>query len=178
MTIPADILAHLPAIQPGLVVEPGEFVFAAAFLEHGHIYGQCSGLIAAGAQLKWVYDPDPKKVEAFLAQQPHAKVARSFDEILADPEVKLVAAAAVPSDRAEIGFRVMDAGKDYFTDKTPFTTLEQLNAAKAAVARTQRKYMVYYSERLHVESAMFATDFVASGALGRVDQVLGRGPHR
>ena len=47
----------------------------------------------------------------------------------------------------------MAAGKDYFTDKSPFTTLEQLAEARKAVARTKRKYMVYYSERLHVESA-------------------------
>jgi predicted dehydrogenase len=72
----------------------------------------------------------------------------------------------------------MEAGKDYFTDKTPFTTLDQLDRAKAVVARTGRKYAVYYSERLHVESAMFATDLVAGGAIGRVIQVLGLGPHR
>jgi predicted dehydrogenase len=72
----------------------------------------------------------------------------------------------------------MEAGKDYFTDKTPFTSLPQLDAAKAAVARTGRKYMVYFSERLHVESAMYATDLVAGGAIGRVVQVIGLGPHR
>src|SRR5258708_29821379 len=37
------------------VVKPGEFAFAAAHLEHGHIYGQCNGLLEAGAELKWVY---------------------------------------------------------------------------------------------------------------------------
>lgn len=178
MNAPADILQFLPSTKPAAVVKAGEFVFGAAFLEHGHIYGQCSGLIEAGGQLKWVYDPDPKKVEAFLAKQPQAKVARSFDEILGDPAVKLVAAAAVPSDRCDIGLRAMDAGKDYFTDKTPFTTLDQLDRAKAAVARTGRKYAVYYSERLHVESAMFATYYAASGAIGRIVQVLGLGPHR
>src|SRR5690606_34373106 len=41
-----------------------------------------------------------------------------------------------------------------------------------------RKYMVYYSERLHVESAMHATDLVNAGAVGRVVQVVGLGPHR
>jgi FAD/FMN-containing dehydrogenase len=51
--------------------------------------------------------------EAFLRNFKQAKVARSLDEILADPEVKLVTAAAVPNLRAEIGFRVMEAGKDY-----------------------------------------------------------------
>ena len=169
---------YAPQGKPSPVVKPGEFTFAAAYLEHGHIYGQCNGLLEAGAELKWVYDPDEKKVAAFAAKYPQVKVARSFDEILADGQVNLVAAAAVPADRGPIGCRVMEAGKDYFTDKTPFTSLNQLDRAKAVVARTNRKYMVYFSERLHVEAAMYATDLVASGALGRIIQVIGLGPHR
>ena len=31
------------------------------------------------------------------------------------------------------------------------------------------KYMVYYSERLHVESAVFAGQLIKEGAIGRVD---------
>ena len=174
----ADGMNYAPQGKPSPVVKAGEFVFAAAHLDHGHIYGQCNGLLEAGAELKWVYDPDPKKVEAFVAKYPQAKVARTLDEILADGAVRLVTAAAVPCDRGPIGCRVMEAGKDYFTDKTPFTSLAQLDAAKAVVARTGRKYMVYFSERLHVESAMYATDLVAGGAIGKVIQVIGLGPHR
>ncbi len=169
---------YAPQGKPNPVVQPGEFVFAAAFLEHGHIYGQCNGLQEAGATLKWVYDVDPAKVQAFVTQYPGVRVARSFDEILADPEVRLVAAAAVPCERGPIGGRVLQAGKDYFTDKTPFTTMDQLEEARRVVAETGRKYMVYYSERLHVECAMHATDLVRDGAIGRVIQVLGLGPHR
>jgi predicted dehydrogenase len=178
MSQKSDGMNYAPQGKPSPVVKPGEFVFAAAHLDHGHIYGQCNGLIEGGAGLKWVYDPDPKKVEAFRAKFPQAQVARSLDEILDDESINLVAAAAVPSDRGPLGCRVMEAGKDYFTDKTPFTTLNQLDQAKAAVARTGRKYMVYFSERLHVESAMHATDLVAGGAIGRVIQVIGLGPHR
>ena len=178
MTQKFDGMNYAPQGKPSPVVQPGEFAFAAAFLEHGHIYGQCNGLIEAGAELKWVYDPDARKVEAFRARFPHVRVAASFDEILGDGAVKLVAAAAVPSERGPIGLRVMDAGKDYFTDKTPFTSLAQLDDAKSAVARTGRKYAVYFSERLHVEAAMHATDLVAGGAIGRVIQVIGLGPHR
>ncbi len=178
MSQKADGMNYAPQGKPRPVVQPGEFIFAAAFLEHGHIYGQCNGLLEAGAELKWVYDADPKKVETFLAKFPQARVARSFDEILADPAVQLVAAAAVPSERGAIGCRVMRAGKDYFTDKTPFTTLVQLAEARAVVAETDRKYMVYFSERLHVECAMHAGDLVHGGAIGRVIQVLGLGPHR
>ena len=178
MSQKSDGMNYAPQGKPSPVVKPGEFVFAAAHLDHGHIYGQCNGLLEAGAELKWVYDPDPKKVEAFLAKYPHTQVARSLDEILADDSVRLVSAAAVPCDRGPLGGRVMEAGKDYFTDKTPFTSLAQLDQAKAVVARTGRKYMVYFSERLHVESAMYATDLVAAGAIGKVIQVIGLGPHR
>lgn len=178
MSQKADGMNYAPQGKPNPVVKPGEFVFAAAHLEHGHIYGQCNGLLEAGAELKWVYDADPAKVAAFRQKFPAVQVARSLDEILADSAVQLVAAAAIPNERGAIGGRVMDAGKDYFTDKTPFTTLDQLDAAKATVARTGRKYAVYFSERLHVESAMFATDLVKQGAIGRVLQVIGLGPHR
>jgi predicted dehydrogenase len=178
MSQKSDGQNYAPQGKPSPVVKPGEFIFAAAHLEHGHIYGQCNGLLEAGAELKWVYDPDPKKVEAFTAKYPQVKIARSLDEILADKDIRLVAAAAIPCDRGALGGRVMDAGKDYFTDKTPFTTLDQLAQAKADVARTGRKYAVYFSERLHVESAMYATDLVQAGAIGRVIQVLGLGPHR
>lgn len=169
---------HAPKGKPVPVVKPGEFVLAAAHLDHGHIYGQCNGLVEAGGTLRYVYDPDERKVTDFCQKFPGVRVARSLDEILDDPEVRLVAAAAVPSERGPIGCRVMRAGKDYFTDKTPFTTLDQLAEARAVVAATKRKYMVYFSERLHVESAIFAGQLVEEGAIGHVVQVTGFGPHR
>ena len=90
----------------------------------------------------------------------------------------LVAAAAVPNERGPLGVQVMRHGKDYFTDKTPFTELAQLEEARRCAAETGRRYMVYFSERLHVESAVFAGQLVRDGAIGRVVQVMGTGPHR
>jgi predicted dehydrogenase len=174
----SDGMNYAPRGKPAPVVKAGEFPFAAVALDHGHIYGQCNGLIEAGATLRSVYDPDPAKVAAFLKAYPQARPAASLEEILDDPEIRLVAAAAVPNERGPLGVRVMEAGKDYFTDKTPFTTLAQLDAARAAAARTGRKYMIYYSERLHVECAVFAGDLIAGGAIGRVINVIGLGPHR
>jgi predicted dehydrogenase len=135
-------------------------------------------LIEAGADLVAVYDPDPAKVAAFVKTYPQARVAQSEQEILQDARVKLVASAAVPCDRGPLGVRVMRHGKDYFTDKCPFTTLAQLAEAREVVAETGRKYAVYYSERLHNESAVFAGQLIHSGAIGRVLQVIGLGPHR
>jgi predicted dehydrogenase len=174
----SDGMNYAPQGKPNPVVKPGEFVFAAVRLDHGHIYGMCNGLLEAGATLGWVYDPDPAKVTAFRAKFPQAKAARSLDEVLADPAVRLVAAAAIPSERGPLGCQVMEAGRDYFSDKTPFTTMQQLDQARAVAAKTGRKYMVYYSERLHNESGMFATDLVRQGAVGKVIQVLCLAPHR
>lgn len=152
--------------------------FAAVGLDHGHINGMCRGLIGAGAKLAAVWDPDPEKIAAFLKNFPDTPVAERFETILDDPAVELVACAAVPNTRCAIGLRVMEAGKDYFCDKAPFTEFEQLDAAAACCARTGRKYFVYYAERVHVESAVLAGDLVASGAIGRVVQVVNLAPHR
>ena len=173
-----DGMNYAPVGKPQPVVAAGEFVIAAAALDHGHIYGMCNGLIEAGATLKWVFDPDPAKVAKFVEQYPQVKVADSLETILTDASVQLVAGAAVPSERCPLGLKVMDAGKDYFTDKAPLTTLAQLEQAKRKVLETGRKYAVYYSERLHVESAVFAGQLVEQGAIGRVMQTLGVGPHR
>jgi len=171
-------MTYAPQGKPAPVVKPGEFCFAAVHLDHGHIYGQCQGLLEAGATLKWVYDPEPGRVAAFLARFPGVRVARSLEEVLQDPELRLVAAAAIPDQRGALGCRVMRAGKDYFTDKTPFTNLAQLEDARVVAAQTGRKYMVYFSERLHVESAVYAGELLRSGAIGRVIQVLCLAPHR
>ena len=173
-----DGMNYAPKGKPAPVCGPGEFIFAATALDHGHIYGQCNGLVEAGGELRWVFDPDPEKVAAFQKSFPQAKAAGSLDEIFQDEDVRLVAAAAVPNLRGPLGCRVMEAGRDYFTDKTPFTTMEQLETARETTLRTEKKYMVYYSERLHGECAVLAGQLVADGALGRVIQTMGTGPHR
>lgn len=169
---------YAPKGKPNHVVKPGEFVFSVIALDHGHIYGMCNGLLEAGATLNYVYDPDPLKVEPFLKAYPQAVAASSKAQVLEDAQTRLIASAAIPSRRAALGMEAMDAGKDYFTDKAPFTTLEQLRLAKIKTEATGRKYMVYYSERLHVEGAVFAGDLIAQGAIGTVVQVIGLGPHR
>lgn len=160
------------------VVKPGEFVFSAMHLDHGHIIGMCDALIAAGATLKSVYDPNPEKVAAFLKSFPQALPALSEKDVLNDLETRLIAAAAVTSERCALGIRVMAAGKDYFTDKAPLTTLEQLNDARECVKRTGRKYLCYYSEFLHSESGLFAKQLIKDGAIGRMLCMNGFGPHR
>lgn len=174
----SDGMTYAPKGQAQAVCAPGEFRFAAIGLDHGHIYGQCNGLIEAGGELVRVFDPDPRKVGQFCQTYPSVQPARSEQEILDDPSLKLIASASVPCERGPLGLRVMDHGKDYFTDKPPFTTLEQVEAARRQAAETGRIFAVYYAERLHVEAAVYAGQLVRAGAVGRVLQVIGLGPHR
>lgn len=173
-----DGMNYAPTGKPNPVCEKGEFRFAAIGLDHGHINGMCNGLIEAGAELVWVYDPDQHKVKKFADKFPRVRIASSEEQILQDATIQLIAGAKIPSERCALGLRAMEHGKDYFTDKAPFTTLEQLEQARRKTEETGSKYAVYYSERLHVESAVFAGQLIKEGAIGRVLQVIGLGPHR
>jgi len=163
---------------PEPVVGPGEFVFAAVGLDHGHIVGMVEQLIEAGATLSLVFDPDPVKVADFVDRFPQARVAASEREVLDDPGVRLVASASIANQRAALGIRVLEAGKDFFADKPAITTMDDLTAARDAVDRTGRKFAVYYGERVHSEAAILAGRLIEQGAIGRVLQVASFGPHR
>jgi len=174
----ADGMNYAPQGKPNPVVKKGEFRFAAVGLDHGHIYGMSNGLVEAGAEAAWVYDPDPKKVEAYVKLFPDVKVAESEAQVLSDASIQLVAGASIPAERCGLGLRVMEAGKDYFADKPPLITLSQLEQAKQKVKETGQKYAVYYSERIHVEAAVYAGDLIKDGAIGKVVQVVNLAPHR
>lgn len=40
----SDGMNYAPQGNFNAVCQPGEFIFAAAALDHGHIYGMCNGL--------------------------------------------------------------------------------------------------------------------------------------
>lgn len=174
----ASGMDHRPTGEQQRVVGPGEFPIAAIYRAHGHLHGMCDALVGAGAEVRICYDPDPNNQELLKTNFPDARVATCEQEVLDDPEIKLVAAAAVPSERAAVGERVMRAGKDYFTDKCPFTTLDQLASARAVAASTDRKYIVYYGERLHNDAIIRAGELIRDGAIGRLIHVASFGPHR
>ena len=174
----ASGMDHRPTGEYRRVVEPGEFPIAAIHRAHGHLHGMCDALVGCGAEVRAIYDADLDNLTLLQASFPDARVAGCEQEVLDDPAIRLVAAAAVPDERGAVGERVMQAGKDYFTDKCPFTTLEQLSSARAVAAATGRKYLIYYGERLHNDAIIRAGELIRDGAIGRVVQVAGFGPHR
>jgi predicted dehydrogenase len=169
--------ASAPAASPA-PSRPARIRFAAIGLNHGHINGQVESVKRGGGELVSFYAKEPDLVAAFQKRFPEAKLARSEQEILDDAQVKLVVSAGIPDERAPLGIRVMRAGKDYMSDKPGMTTLAQLAEARKVQKETGRIYSILYSERLENRATEKAGELVKAGAIGRVVQTLGTGPHR
>ncbi|MEX2230857.1 MAG: Gfo/Idh/MocA family oxidoreductase [Cyclobacteriaceae bacterium] len=152
--------------------------FSAIGLNHGHINGQVETVIRGGGELVSFYAIEPDLIAAFSKRFPQAKLARSEKEILEDKSVQLVVSASIPVDRAPLGIRVMQHGKDFMSDKPGMTTLEQLAEVKRVQKQTKRIYSILYSERMENKASIKAGDLIKEGAIGKVIQTLGTGPHR
>lgn len=153
--------------------------FAAIGLDHRHVYHLVGDTIAAGAVCAG-YCPrtsDPRVVEGFRERfptLPEVDRERLFD----DPSIDFVVSAAIPRDRPAIAIRAMRAGKDVMVDKPGATTLADVAAIEAAARETGRIFSICFSERFVVRACETASRLVAEGAIGRVVQTTGLGPHR
>jgi predicted dehydrogenase len=152
--------------------------FAAIGLNHDHIYGQVNLLLRAGVELVSFYAREPNLVKKFTQTYPQARLARSAEEILEDETIHLVVSAAIPCERAPLGIAAMQHRKDFMSDKPGFTTFDQLAQARQVQAETGRIYSICYSERFENRAAVKAGELVQAGAIGRVVQTIGLGPHR
>ncbi len=152
--------------------------FAVIGINHNHINGQVGAVLRGGGELVSVYAKEPDLLKDFQTRFPQAKLARSEDEILQDASIQLVLSSIIPVERAPLGIRVMQHGKDYMSDKPGITTLAQLADVKRVQAQTKRIYSISYSERFENKATVRAGELVKAGAIGNVIQTVGLGPHR
>lgn len=152
--------------------------FAVIGLNHGHIYGQTEAMLRNGGELVSVYAKEADLLAQFTKRYPDAKVAKSELEILEDNGVQMVLSAGIPIDRAPLGVRVMQHGKDYMVDKPGIITLDQLEEVRKVQKESGRIYSIMYSERLENKATVRAGELVKKGAIGKVIQTIGLGPHR
>lgn len=163
-----------PSFAP--LKEPYGFAIVGA--AHGHVIDMANRLLAAGATLIRAYDADPNNTALLRHHFPEIPLAEDARRIYEDPAVQLVITAGIPSERAGIAIAAMEAGKDCMADKAPLISLEQLAALKQTIARTGRKYSVFYGESVISESVLFACELIRRGAIGRLCYVSGAAPHR
>ena len=147
-------------------------------IDHRHIYTMAGHLIDQGAHLvAFATDGDPGTLPGWQKRFPDAPRWQE-DDIISAPDIDLVLTAGVPSDRASVACRAMEAGKDVLSDKPGCLTIRDLETLRETATRTGRIWSVDFSERFEVPGVTLASELVAAGEIGRVVHTLGIGPHR
>jgi predicted dehydrogenase len=152
--------------------------FSVIGINHDHIHGQIGATIRGGGEFVSFYAKEPDLAATFAKRYPQVKQAQSQAEILEDPSIQLVLSAAIPVERAPLGIAVMQHGKDYMSDKPGITTLAQLAEVRRVQRATKRIYSIMYSERFENKATVRAGELIKAGAIGKVLQTAGLGPHR
>lgn len=159
-------------------IMPPRIRFSVININHSHIYGMCNAVIKGGGELVAVYAKEPELIAQFTKSFPQVKVARDAKEILEDNSIQLILSSGIPDERGPLGIEVMKHGKDYLVDKPGITTLEQLTAVRKVQKETKRIYSIMYSERFENKATIKASELVQAGAIGKVIQTIGLGPHK
>jgi len=150
---------------------------AAIGINHSHIYGQVECLKRAGAEFVAFHAVEDDLAQAFGEKFPEARRVADPREILEDETIAVVTTSAIPADRAGICISAMQHGKDVLTDKPGMTTFAQLDEIMRVQEQTGRIYSVLYSEHFEVPATVEAGNLVAQGAIGKVVNTVGLGPH-
>lgn len=152
--------------------------FGVIGINHGHIYSMAASIIAAGGQMVAFYALEDDLAADFLKRFPDTIRLSDAAAIYENQEIKLILSSAIPNQRAEIGIKAMQHGKDYMVDKPGITSLDQLKKVKKVQKETGRIYSISYSERFENRATEKASELIMSGAIGKVIQTIGLGPHR
>ena len=188
IVVSSAALAHTPVVpdeHSPVPEEKGKSVwdeprikFSVIGINHDHIHGQIEAVKRGGGQLVSFYAKEPDLAAAFAKRYPDIKQARTEQEILQDKSIQLVLSSIIPNQRALVGLEVMKHGKDYMSDKPGITSLEQLAEVRRVQKQTGRIYSIMYSERFENKATVKAGELVKEGAIGKVIQTIGLGPHR
>jgi predicted dehydrogenase len=153
--------------------------FAAIGLDHRHIYHLVSENISAGAECVGYcpFTSDHRVLEGFRERFPQLKAVER-ERLLNDSSIDFMVCAAIPLDRSALAIKAMRAGKDVMVDKPGAVNLAQVADIERVAAETGRIFSICFSERFVVRACEAASRLVAEGAIGRVVQTTGLGPHR
>jgi predicted dehydrogenase len=152
--------------------------FAVIGMNHFHIYHMVDAVTRGGGQLAAVFVREPDLRAAFVERYPNARAVADERAILEDDSIQLVLSSIIPNERAPLGIRVMQHGKDFIADKPGITTLEQLAEVRRIQAETRQIYSIMYSERFESPGTVKAGELVKAGAIGDVIHSIGLGPHQ
>lgn len=151
---------------------------AAIGLTHDHINGQVDCLLREGATLVGFWSDEEDVAVPFAARFPQAKRVADRRELLDDKSIHMILTSAIPAKRAAIAIEAMQHGKDVMSDKPGMTSLEQLAEIRRVQQETGRIFSICYSEHFETRATVRAGELVHAGAIGKVVNTIGMGPHR
>ncbi|WP_171102379.1 MULTISPECIES: Gfo/Idh/MocA family protein [unclassified Ruegeria] len=147
-------------------------------LDHRHIYGMTENMRKVGVDCVGYWtEGTPETLPGYVKRFPDIPRLDTLEDAL-NSGADLALISAVPADRARLTVQAMQHGMDVMSDKPGCTTLAQLDQIKTAVADTGRIWSVNFSERFETPVSTRASELVAAGAIGKVVQTIGMGPHR
>ncbi len=153
--------------------------FGVIGIDHRHIYDQVASLLAIGAECAGYWSAgEVRTLAGFVERFPQIPRVADRRTLLDDASVQLITCSAVPCLRAGFAIEAMRSGKDFMVDKPGVTSFAQLEEVKRVQRESGRIYSVNFTERFEVRAVTKATELVRSGAIGRVLQTVGLGPHR
>jgi predicted dehydrogenase len=124
------------------------------------------------ADLAWVCDTDPARLDEYARRYPQARVTRSFDEMLADGEVEAVVIATPVPTHYELARAALEAGKHVFVEKPPAMRTEEMEEL-VALAEDHSLALMPGHLLLYHPGLVKVKELVDSGELGEVACVYG-----
>jgi len=119
------------------------------------------------ANLRYICDLDPAKLEAMQRQYPGTTTTNSYDEVLADPELDAVVIATTGPYHYELAKKALLAGKDVYVEKPFVLEVEHAVELTELAEKGDRIVMVGHLLEYHPVVARLKS-MIEAGELGDV----------
>ncbi|NNE73482.1 MAG: Gfo/Idh/MocA family oxidoreductase [Acidimicrobiales bacterium] len=149
--------------------------FVVVGVEHLHAFELVGGLVEAGAVEVGHWSAPGPLTDLYRGWRPDS-ASLDHDQALA-AGADLVVVAGVPNERAGHAAAALRAGASVLSDKPGVTTHDQLDAVLEAERGHAGRWWVLFSERFGNRAVLEAVRRVHDGAIGRIVDVVGLGPH-
>jgi len=124
------------------------------------------------AELAWLCDADPGRLEQLASRYPAARATASLDELLEDPALDAVVVATPVPTHYELARRALEAGKHAFVEKPPAMRATEMDELVALAAERDLVLMPGHLLLYH-PGVQKLKELIDSGALGEVLCIYG-----
>ena len=122
------------------------------------------------ANLRYVCDLDPDKLENAKVQYPGARTTNRFDDLLADPELNAIVVATTAPTHYSLTKSALEAGKDVYVEKPFVLDVREAEELTRFALDNDRILMVGHLLEYH-PVVLKLKDLIQSGELGDIHYI-------